>query len=292
MANLVKLPHDSFGAEEDLNGFEAYGSDGEKLGSIDDVIANEGTMKPVYLVVDNGGFLHFGDKFVVPMGEVQRVDDDQERIYFKTLTKQTLESGSYPRYDDSWWDRNDYQNWNQHERDVARSYEPNRQAGAQVDYSHALYQRPREGARRLQLMEERLKVNKQREQAGTVRLGKRITEHTETVNVPVREERVVIERTPGSGQPAAGRELREGETVEVPVTRERVEVTKQPVVAEEVNVRKETTERTHQAQETVRKEELAVDDRGGLARTDGGNGHTGNGHATPAEERASRRPTP
>jgi len=123
-----------------------------------------------------------------------------------------------------------------------------------------------DGPQRLQLREERLRVSKQQEQAGTVKLGTRITEHTETVDVPVREERVVIERTPGSGKVVAGgAELKEGQTIEVPVTRERVNVQKEAVVTEEVNVRKEATQRTEHVQDTVRKEELAVDDKGGLA---------------------------
>ena len=87
--------------------------------------------------------------------------------------------------------------------------------------------------------------------------------------MPVREERVVIERLPGSGQVTAGHDLKEGETVEVPVMKERVEVTKQPVVAEEVAIRKEVVERNEQAQETLRKEELKVDDKNGVVT----NGH-------------------
>jgi uncharacterized protein (TIGR02271 family) len=291
VANLIKVSRDTFNTEENLNGFDAYGTDGEKLGKIDDVIADEGSMQPVYLVVDNGGFLHFGDKYVVPMGEVQRVDDDEQRVYFKTLSKQTLENGTYPKYDDSWWETNDYQHWNTHERDLSHAYGG---PSNQVDYSGDLYRPPAEGARRLQLMEERLRVNKQQEAAGTVRLGKRITEHTETVNVPVREERVVIERTPGSGRTATdGTPLGEGETIEVPVMKERVEVTKEPVVTEEVSVRKEATERTEQAQQTVRKEELDVDDKSGLVRNTGepvANG--GDGHTTAAEDANPARRTP
>jgi uncharacterized protein (TIGR02271 family) len=76
----------------------------------------------------------------------------------------------------------------------------------------------------------------------------------------VREERVVIERTPGSGQPAGGTQLREGETIDVPVMKERVKAEKEVVVADEVSVRKETTERTQPVQETLRREELTVDD--------------------------------
>jgi uncharacterized protein (TIGR02271 family) len=291
MANYIKLPHDTFGAEENLNGYDAYGSDGEKLGKIDDVIATEETMQPVYLVVDNGGFLHFGDKYVVPFGEADNVDDVEQRVYFKTLTKGTFEDGRYPKYDDTWWEQNDSEHWGAYERDLYRSYG---RSGDTIDYSSDLYRPSGEAAKRLQLMEERLKVNKQQEQAGTVRLGKRITEHTETVNVPVREERVIIERTPGNGQAAAeGRPLGEGETIEVPVTKERVEVTKEPVVSEEVTVRKEATERSEQAQETLRKEELDVDDKSGLARTDGGSAtNGGNGHSTTADERTTTRRTP
>jgi hypothetical protein len=49
---------------------------------------------------------------------------------------------------------------------------------------------------RLQLREEQLHAVKEREPAGQVRLGKMVTAHQETMNVPVTEERVVIERTP------------------------------------------------------------------------------------------------
>src|SRR5205085_11085098 len=52
---------------------------------------------------------------------------------------------------------------------------------------------------RLQLKAERLQVRKQAEEAGRVRVGKQVVEHTETVTVPVREERVIIERTPVGG---------------------------------------------------------------------------------------------
>jgi len=113
---------------------------------------------------------------------------------------------------------------------------------------------------RLQLREERLHVQKQQEQAGEVTIGKRVTEHTETVNVPLREERVIIERTAGSGQPVeGGARLSEGETIEVPVMRETATANKEAVVTEEVNVRKEVTEREQAVSGTVRKEELVVD---------------------------------
>lgn len=122
----------------------------------------------------------------------------------------------------------------------------------------------------LELREERLRVEKEREQAGEVRLGKRVEERTEQVDVPLREERVVIERHSGSGQ-AVGGEIRDtGEEIEVPVMKERAEVEKDTVVAEEVGVRKEAVERTEQVQANLRREELEVEGEGDVT-TDRGN---------------------
>jgi uncharacterized protein (TIGR02271 family) len=48
----------------------------------------------------------------------------------------------------------------------------------------------------------------------------------------------------------------------VPVTEERVEVEKQPVVYEEVGIGKRVTQETQPVTETVRREELRVDESG------------------------------
>ena len=116
---------------------------------------------------------------------------------------------------------------------------------------------------RLQLAEERLRVEKDVEAAGTVTVAKRVTEHPETVEVPVRVERVVIERRPGSGE-VVDEPIGDDQTIEVPVMEERLEVSKEVVVREEIVVRKETVEHTERVQETLRREELAVEDEAGL----------------------------
>ena len=286
MPHLVNLSHEDVDAEYNLKGYNAYDRAGHKLGDIDSVIADGDTMEPRYLVVDAGGWLTH-KQFVVPIGDVQEIDDDQRRVYFQTLTKQTLESGRYPKYDQRWWDTNEHESFAAHERELGRVYHPEHGHGEEVDYSSDLYQRPAQGTGRLQLMEERLKVNEERYQAGVVRLGKRITEHTETVTVPVREEQVVIERRPGSGE-VVGDDLREGETIEVPVMMERITVEKEPVVTEVVVVRTEATERQEQVQETVRREELAVDDQSGLVAEAG---RDSGAQATRRESRPARAQT-
>jgi len=114
--------------------------------------------------------------------------------------------------------------------------------------------------RTIQLREERLKVNKTPVRAGEVRVGKRVVSERQTIDVPVEREEVVIERRAASRRAAEG-DIREEEVV-VPVREERVTVTKQPVVTEEVSVGKRKVRDTKHVAATVRKEELAVDEKG------------------------------
>lgn len=112
----------------------------------------------------------------------------------------------------------------------------------------------------LELREERLRVETEQERAGEVRLGTRVVEREETVNVPLREERVVIERRPGSGEVVDDDiDARRDETIEVDVMRERAVVDKEAVVTEEVDVRKETVQHDERVSETLRREELVVE---------------------------------
>ena len=112
---------------------------------------------------------------------------------------------------------------------------------------------------RIRLREERLRVATEREQAGEVHLAKRVVEHTETADVPVVEERVVIERRPMGHVPAAVAGIGDGATIEVSVMRERAVAEKEAVVVEEVAVRKETVERTERVEATLKKEELVTE---------------------------------
>jgi len=114
--------------------------------------------------------------------------------------------------------------------------------------------------RTIQLREERLKVEKAPVQTGEVRVGKRVVTEHRTIDVPVEREEIVIDRRPASGRAARG-DIGEEEIV-VPVKEERVTVTKQPVVTEEVSVGKRKVQDTKHVAETVRKEELAVDEEG------------------------------
>jgi uncharacterized protein (TIGR02271 family) len=255
---LINLSHEDIDSDYDLEGYECLDADGEKLGDVDGVIVEAESMRPRYIIVDAGGWLSTR-RFVVPAGDIRAIDDDEHEVHFHALTKATLERGRYPRYDESWWERNDRAGFRAYEQGVARVYGLHGDADATVDYTRPLYRPPHQGAERLQLMEEHLRAGKERYQAGAVRLGKRIVMHTETVNVPVREERVIIERTLVSDASRTGTITGRETVVEVPVMKEQVRLEKQPVVVERVTARKETVERMEQIEATVRKEELVVE---------------------------------
>src|SRR3954467_9170373 len=74
-------------------------------------------------------------------------------------------------------------------------------------------------------------------------------------------EELVVERTPGSGQPVSGGIGRDQE-IRVPLSEERVRVEKQPVVNEEVRVGKRQVQGSKQVSDQVRHEELRVDKEG------------------------------
>ncbi len=127
------------------------------------------------------------------------------------------------------------------------------------------------GPFRLRLREERLRIEKQREPIGTVRLRRETVEREETVRVPLREERLIIERIAGQGSViVGGRELAPGESVVITLNRERARVTKEVVPVESVAAHVETAERTEAVAVTLRREELNVDDRDHLVTN--GNG--------------------
>ncbi|MDQ2908078.1 MAG: YsnF/AvaK domain-containing protein [Candidatus Eremiobacteraeota bacterium] len=117
--------------------------------------------------------------------------------------------------------------------------------------------------RRLQLREERLSVDKERLQSGEARVGKRVVSEQQSVDVPVFHEELYVERRPASG--TAAREttpIGEGEEIRIPLTQERVDVNKRTVVREDVTVGKRRVEGTEHVDDTVRREELRVEDTG------------------------------
>ena len=118
---------------------------------------------------------------------------------------------------------------------------------------------------RLRLYEERLIANKQRQKIGEVEIGKRVETETARVSVPIEKERVVIERTPVSGdmaQPITDANFQEGDVVRMEVYEETPDIRKEAFVREEVSARKVVDQDTVEREEEIRRERLDVNTQG------------------------------
>jgi uncharacterized protein (TIGR02271 family) len=88
-----------------------------------------------------------------------------------------------------------------------------------------------------------------------------VTEN-QNIQVPVTREELVIERIPGEGREASGRDIGSEGEIRVPLSEERVTTEKVPVVREEVRVGKRAVSETRNVTDDTRREELRVDKEG------------------------------
>ncbi|SEI99602.1 conserved domain-containing protein [Deinococcus reticulitermitis] len=275
-ASLIRLSDLSSDAQYNLNdiynpvGATAYGSGGEKVGTVRDALVEPETGRIRYFLVDVGGW--FSSKEVlVPVG-YGRVDDSG--VYFDSLTKDQVrdmsEYSAGQAYTADMMDTDERVLRGVQGVDTS-TYRERVATGADTevaDYRRRAYQTPD----RLQLLEERLVVNKDRFKAGSVQIGKRVETHQETVSVPLQREEVVIERHAVDGsRPVEGAVLgAESQTMTVDLEAERASVSKQAYVTEEVSVGKRAVTETQQVTETVGREVLEVNQTGEVRTTQGG----------------------
>lgn len=117
----------------------------------------------------------------------------------------------------------------------------------------------------IELREERLKVDKEKEKTGEVHVSKKVVEDTETVEVPVTKEEVTIERKPVSGDKTTDDKIdtTDEDDIVIPIEEEKVTPRKETDVVEEVEIKKEAKQDSQTVGDTVRHEELEVDDEDG-----------------------------
>ena len=121
-----------------------------------------------------------------------------------------------------------------------------------------------ESPARMELREEELRVRTEEVTAGEVEVRKDVVSEVQRIEVPLRQERVVIERRPVAGHVPAESGIGTDEVIRVPLVAEQVRVEKQPVVTEEVEVAPRQVEETRHISEEVRREELRVEREGRL----------------------------
>lgn len=252
------------------------GNDTDKVGSVHDVLVDEaGRMR--YLVIDTG-FWIFGKQVLLPMGRC--VDDpERDRIYLQDLTKTQVEQ--LPEYSSDMVVDHGYE---EQVRSVYRTSSVETSAPVEMSvpversgryattdqpYSYdkepVLYSMDDNNHKRLRLYEERLVADKTQQKTGSVTVSKRVETEVGTAKVPVEKEKIIIEIESVKGTTRVNTpddSFQEGEVTRLDVYKEQAEIRKEPVVYQEVNIRKETETDVVTAREHLRREELQVDKEG------------------------------
>jgi uncharacterized protein (TIGR02271 family) len=224
-----------------ITGAEVFGADGDKVGTV-------AAVYPGYIVVEKGFF--FPTDYYIPMSAVASADADRVTL---TLAKDAaLNSG---------WDA---QPTDLETASFDTSYDTSIGSGVtDVDrgFGTSTAQVGTDEEIRIPVMEEELTATVREQEAGAVRIEKDVIEEERTLDVPVTEERLRVERrVVDRPVTAADADAFEETVIEVPLRSETVDVQKQARVAEEVVVSKEAEQRTERVAGTVRREEVIVDE--------------------------------
>ncbi|WP_201526544.1 DUF2382 domain-containing protein [Psychrobacter frigidicola] len=242
----------------DPTGKTAYGVDEDKIGKIEGALVEDTTGRIRYLIVDAGGW--FSSKEVlVPAGLARIVGDD---VFFDSLTKSQVDAMEV--YDHDY----QYSYKEQHEKDRKAFVADTIPTEERMEIKDTAYDAPNT----LELLEERLTVNKDRIVAGLVKVGKHVVTEERNVDVDLEEEHANIERT-NVDRPTDRRigdaDVNGNETIEVELEAERARVGKETYVAEEVSVGKTTERHTETVAETIQREELDIDRDGNVVDNQG-----------------------
>ena len=131
--------------------------------------------------------------------------------------------------------------------------------GAMSTGTTAANQRTATDGGTIQLAEEQLSVGKRVINRGGTRIRRYVVETPVEQNVTLHDEKVTLERRPVTdGRPVTGADFSE-KTIEMTETAEEAVVAKTARVKEEIALRKEATERVETVRDTVRREDVEIE---------------------------------
>ncbi|MGI8690921.1 MAG: DUF2382 domain-containing protein [Thermomicrobiales bacterium] len=233
-------------------GADVYGSDNEKIGTIADVGQN-------YFLVQKG-WLFIKDLYL-PTSAIARADGN---TVYLSLTKHEAEQmgrDDLPTAGDAWYGT---------QRTGAAMADTGYTTGRTMDRTtdRTDYTADREVDRgvtegenvRVPIVEEQLKAGVRENEAGRARIVKDAREEEQSIDVPVEHDEVyVTERAVNRPATEADLNMRDRD-IEIPLKEQEVVTQKQAMVTGEVNVRKETVTDTERVSDTVRRENVHVED--------------------------------
>lgn len=227
----------------------AYGANNEKIGTITGALVEETTGKIRYLIVDAGGWFS-SKQVVIPVGLATFQNDG---VYLQTLTKEQVQNMR---------EYNDMTDYNYDNTMI----EQDKPLLAANTVSEDMRTRAYDSPNTLQLLEERLIVNKDRYVAGSVEIGKHVETQQQQVNVELQSEQIVVDRRPVDARPVNATLGADAQTIRVDLEAERANVGKQAYVVEEVAIGKTAQTHTQTVTETIGKEVLDINETGDINR--------------------------
>jgi uncharacterized protein (TIGR02271 family) len=243
-------------------GSEVRSSDDEKLGK---VVAMEGQ----YIVVEKGWL--FPTDYFIPTSAISSVDDDT--IYLSVSKDEALSSdwdqsvgaASGGGYADtttgaSYADTTTAAYTGAAGTETTAGADAAGTIGGSYGAAAADYAAEPGDVLRVPVHEEELTATTRPVEQGQVRIDKDVIAEEQTLEVPVTEERVRVTRRTVDREGVADAAAFEEGTIEVPVRGEVVDVEKRVRVAEEVEIAKEAEQRTERVTDTVRREQVRVED--------------------------------
>jgi len=234
----------------DWIGADVVDREGDKIGVLETVYMDGATGQPEWLAVKTGLFGRKGT--FIPVAGVGADGSALQVPYEAGFVKDAPnvdsgegglsgeeEAGLYQYYG-----REDYREWDDStDRDVS---------GSETETDSAMTR-----------SEEELAVGTRTNEAGRVRLRKYVVTENVTTTVPVRKEKVRIERDPiteaNAGDATSGADISEDEH-EVVLSEEEIVVDKKVVPKERVRMDKETEVEQREVSDEVRKEKIEVED--------------------------------
>ncbi|MEJ7901888.1 MAG: DUF2382 domain-containing protein [Thermomicrobiales bacterium] len=249
-------------------GMDVFGTDGEKVGSVQDVQGE-------YVVVSKGFF--FPTDYYIPFSALGNADGDS--VYLNVTKDEALNQGwdavpdtttTTTMYDDQpitdaglhvdnpVGDTTTTGLMDTEERPFDHRVDQGKVAHDDVETDETIH---------VPLTEEELTAQRRTVDKGVVRVEKDVIEEDVSLDVPVTREEVHVTRNVVDRDVRPGDTTFEGGTIEVPVHGEEVDVEKRARVREELKISKDAVQETERVTGTVRREEArVVDDADNLDR--------------------------
>jgi uncharacterized protein (TIGR02271 family) len=240
--------------------------DGDRIGTIEDIYADDQTGQPEWALVNTG---LFGTKSTfVPLAQAAERDGDVQVPYQKQLVKDApgIEANQHLS------EAEEQQLWRHYGLDYGADYQTAGRAAAEAGTDAGGDEREATGRDdAMTRSEEEVQIGTQARERGRVRLRKYVTTEQVQQTVPVQREEVRVEREPitdaNVGAATAGPEISEAEH-EVVLHEEEPVVEKRTVPKERVRLDKEAVTDQEQVGEEVRKEQIDLDEGGTDVRDD------------------------